>query len=76
MVAITPMLIQSAAAAAQPKRVITEECTDDRFEGKCPGKSEDSSGRAGDERDEEVVCEARNEGQAKQCPPGSRVVIV
>jgi hypothetical protein len=73
-VAITPALIQSASADAVPKT--REGCNDPRFADRpsCPGESEESSGRAGEERED--VCFARNEGQAKNCPPDSTVVIV
>ena len=58
-----PALIQSAAADPAPKSV--EQCSEDKFSERetCPGKSADSEGRAGDERDNE--CIARNNGQAK-----------
>jgi hypothetical protein len=61
---VGPALIQSAAAVPAPKTV--EQCSEDKFQDRetCPGKSADSGGRAGDERDNE--CIARNNGQAKQ----------
>ena len=77
--AVVPAVTQSAYADAPPKTVVTEEkrCSDPKFADResCPGKSEEASG--GDREDEtETVCEARNAGQAKNCPPGSRVVFV
>lgn len=62
-VAIAPVLIQSAAADPAPKT--EERCSVDKFSERetCPGKSADSEGRSGDERDN--LCIARNNGQAK-----------
>ena len=67
---IGPALIQSASAVAEPKT--REGCSDPKFADResCPGKSEEASGG-----DREDVCFARNEGQAKNCPTGSRVII-
>ena len=80
--AVAPAFTQSAYAKAPPKTTVTEEtrCDDPRFADResCPGASEDSQGQAGDTRDDEttVTCEARNPGQAKNCPPGSTIVFV
>jgi hypothetical protein len=79
---IGPALIQSASADPVPKtrEQTTTNCSDPRFADRpsCPGKSEESSGEAGEEREDETTttCFARNEGQAKNCPPDSTVVIV
>ena len=71
---IGPALIQSASAVATPKTEEVQRCDDPKFADResCPGKSEEATG--GD-RDDENVCFARNEGQAKNCPTGSRVII-
>jgi hypothetical protein len=73
--AVTPALIQSASADAVPKTREETGCNDPKFADResCPGKSEEAQG--GD-REDENICFARNEGQAKNCPPGSEVVIV
>jgi hypothetical protein len=67
---IGPALIQSASADAIPKT--REGCSDPKFADResCPGKSEEAEGG-----DREDVCVARNAGQAKNCPEGSRVII-
>ena len=75
---IGPALIQAASADAVPKRTITTEtrCDDPKFADRpsCPGNSENASG--GDRDDEtETTCVARNQGQAKDCPPGSTIVF-
>ena len=77
--AVMPAVTQSASADAPPKTAVTTEtrCDDPKFADResCPGKSEEATG--GDRDDEtETICEARNEGQAKNCPPGSRIVFV
>ena len=70
LLVIAPTLISSAGAVAIPKT--EERCDDPRFADResCPGKSEEAEG--GDRDD---VCVARNAGQAKNCPPGSEVVL-
>jgi hypothetical protein len=77
MVVIAPALIQSASAVATPKTQETTRCDDPKFADResCPGKSEDSGGVAGEERDDENICIARNQGQAKNCPEGSTIVF-
>jgi hypothetical protein len=72
---IGPALIQAASAVPAEKRVETTKCDDPKFADResCPGKSEDA---ASDIRDDENVCVARNNGQAKDCPEGSEIVIV
>jgi hypothetical protein len=74
MFVIARALIQSAAAVATPKTEEVDRCSDPKFADResCPGKSEDASG--GD-REDKNICFARNEGQAKNCPEGSTVVI-
>ena len=70
LLVIAPALISSASAVAVPKT--DERCDDPRFADResCPGKSEDAEG--GDRDD---LCVARNAGQAKNCPPGSEIVL-
>jgi hypothetical protein len=75
---IGPVLIQSASADAVPKRDITTttQCDDPKFADRpsCPGESENA---ASDKREDETetTCVARNQGQAKDCPPGSTIVF-
>jgi hypothetical protein len=78
---VGPVLIQSASAIPADKQVNESHCNDpdhpqfaDRES--CPGESENSAGVAGDERQDENVCTARNNGQAKDCPPDSTIIIV
>ena len=73
MFVIAPAFIQSASAVATPKTEEVNRCNDPKFADResCPGKSEDS----GADRDDENICFARNEGQAKNCPEGSTRVI-
>jgi hypothetical protein len=67
---VGPALIQAASADPAPKTVETTRCDDPKFQDKpqfaesCPGESEDATG---DPRDDEDVCVARNNGQAKNC---------
>ena len=76
--AVMPALTLQASAVPAEKRVVTKECSEEKFEkfDGCPGKSEDSQGVAGETRDEETICTARNPGQAKDCPEGSTIVLV
>jgi hypothetical protein len=71
---IGPALIQTASADATPKRTITTQCDDPKFADRpsCPGNSENAGGT---DRDDETVCVARNQGQAKNCPEGSTIVF-
>jgi hypothetical protein len=74
-IAVLPALTVQASAIPAEKQVNTTNCDDPKFADRpsCPGKSEDASG--GD-RDDTTTCTARNNGQAKDCPEGSTIVIV
>ena len=74
MFVIAPAFIQSASAVATPKTEEVNRCNDPKFADResCPGKSEEATG--GD-REDENICYARNEGQAKNCPADSEVIF-
>jgi hypothetical protein len=83
LLVIAPALIITAAyAVPAPKTDIDEttSCSDPRFADResCPGRSEDAGGAGVEEREDEVTvtCEARNPGQAKDCPEGSTITTV
>ena len=71
-VLVSPLLYSNVNADPTPKTTVTSKCSDPKFADRpsCPGNSENAQG--GD-RDDVVSCEARNPGQAKNCPSGSDV---
>jgi hypothetical protein len=82
LLVIAPAFISAAYAVPAPKTDVdeTSNCSDERFADResCPGRSEDAGGAGVEEREDEitVTCEARNPGQAKDCPEGSTITTV
>jgi hypothetical protein len=83
LLVVGPAFIISAAYAipAPPTDIDeTTNCSDPRFADResCPGNSENAPGKGVAEREDEttVTCEARNPGQAKDCPEGSEITTV
>ncbi len=66
------MLYSNANADPVPKTTVTKKCSDPKFADResCPGKSDNAKGN---DKYDEVTFEARNPGQAKNCPEGTDV---
>ena len=68
----SPILYSNVNAEPTPKTTVSEKCSDPKFADRasCPGNSEDAGGN---DREDIVECDARNPGQAKNCPEDSEV---